>query len=252
MNRNTANLIAIPLLFLSLLLLTTPFTYQALHGLTTLLHWSLPTSTLILIALGMGGYIAFCVYDFLGDTQDFIYLFKALKNHLKDLKDTLQRYILFLKHRHIIKPHLKRIVNNYKKNPNLLKENWKYHCFEEILLNHGVLMFPDANVHKHANKEDLVYVEGYTLFNDPEASMLILTHAWMATANQKRAIDVLNRSPGVCYFGIPFSRTWINQILRQRKQRGEAEALVLDVRTPEGLDILKYGLPQDALAASNR
>ncbi|WP_013321728.1 hypothetical protein [Gloeothece verrucosa] len=249
MNRKAFNPVIIPLLYSSVLLLILPFTYQAVYGLTILLHWSLPQFIVTVITIILGVFTAVCVYDVIGDSKDFLWLLKNFKGWLKDIWQTIKRYILFLAHRHIIKPHLKKIVNEYKNTPNLLKEGWKYHCFEEVLLEHGVFMFAQRDLLKQAKNPDLVYVEGYTLFKDPKTSVMIMTHAWMATPNQALALDVLNREPGICYFGVPFSRQWISQILRDRKQRGEKECLIFDVGTPEGLHILKYGLPTEAIAS---
>ncbi|ACK72392.1 hypothetical protein PCC7424_4018 [Gloeothece citriformis PCC 7424] len=252
MNHKALNPVIIPLLYLSLVLLILPFTYQAIYGLTSLLTLTVPQGVLTLISIFLGGLIALCVYDLLGDSQDFLVLLKLFKNWLKDCKQTAKRYILFLRHRHIIKPHLKKIVNDYKSTPNLLKEDWKYHCFEEVLLDYGVLMFPETNLVKHAAKKDLVYVEGYTIFNETNTSLKICSHAWMATSNPSKALDVINREPGICYFGVPFSRQWITKTLQDRKQRGEKECLIFDVGTPEGLHILKYGLPEEAILMNNK
>jgi hypothetical protein len=247
--RKKNKIIIVYLVLIGLLVLILPFIYQALNGLTNLLHWDIPQMLLITVSIMSGVLITPCVYDLLGDSQDLIILRQEFKDRVNRGKQALLSYCLFLKHRHLIKPHLNKIVNEYQKNANLRKKGWKYSCFEEILLEHGVLMFPETQLQKHySNNNDLVYVEGYTIFKEPDSRLYIFSHAWIATPNQKKALDVLNRNPGTCYYGIAFCPKWIDKVLKQRKQRGEEQRLLFDIRTDEGLYILKYGLPKEALA----
>ncbi len=233
----------------SLLLLTVPLSYQAVSGLTNIFNLELPQLLLLAIAFIIGIFTAISIYDLFGYGHDLILLRDSFVNGIKETIQRIRLYFLFCKHQQLIKPYLQKKVMEYKQTPNLLKENWKYHCFEEVLLEHGVIMFPEININKHLNQKDnLVYVEGYTIFRENNSFPSIFSHAWMASSNHKKALDVLNKNPGVCYFGIPFSRQWIDNLLQARKKRGDKETLVFDIRTPEGLYILKYGLPENAIA----
>ncbi|MGK7882475.1 MAG: hypothetical protein AB4060_20590 [Crocosphaera sp.] len=154
---------------------------------------------------------------------------------------------------------LQGIVEGVRKEPDPHKANWKYHCIEEIVLEHGQFMeggqaqqigVPQRCYYNclnmlltPENPEELLYCEGFALSDN--VNLYPVQHGWVYIDQQ--AIDVTWNQLSPCYFGIPFNRQWVIEKTKERLRSGENIANFLAYESPLTIQILKYGLPDEAL-----
>ncbi len=168
----------------------------------------------------------------------------------------LANKLLFITYKQLImKKFITGIVTGVRQEPDPTKTGWKYHCFEEMLLEHGAFLEPlpidaaprqgDQNVLATATRLDLVYTEGYAIPSLAELPVPVL-HAW-ATTKEGRAVEATWEKPGSCYFGILFKREWVQRLIQARIAEGQNSVKVLDYNCWDSLALLKSGIPADAL-----
>ena len=154
---------------------------------------------------------------------------------------------------------LKGIVEGVKAEVDSSKAEWKYHCFEEILLEHGQFLeggqaqqigIPQqcyynclSMLFAPENPDDLIYCEGYAL--SAKSKTYPHQHAWVYIDNQ--VIDVTWTALSPCYFGIPFNRQWIIEKTEEKQLNNDPKINFLNYESPLSINILKYGLPTEAL-----
>lgn len=139
--------------------------------------------------------------------------------------------------------------------------DWRYNGFEELVLVCGKEMQPRQLPKKikrgmpkycYANCQELlkrhpelIYCEGYAL---TEAVSFPVVHAWL-TDKHGRSIDPTWESPGLAYFGVPFSTKWLQSFLEERQKRGRGnDRSVFEGNYIERHSLLKRGLPPKAIA----
>lgn len=151
------------------------------------------------------------------------------------------------------------IVDGIHEEPDPLKKGWKYHCFEEALLKNGYLMKPmpidsdseegfGAPRHCYYNSQqvafetELTYCEGYAIAS---ADMPVpVCHAWVIHNNL--AVELTWNKPGICYFGIPFNREWVKQLIEKRGSQEDIKVMTYDYLN--SIELLKNGFPEVARA----
>lgn len=133
----------------------------------------------------------------------------------------------------------------------------KYCCFEELVLDSGVVMvaatkppklkqgLPKScyyNAQKIAfGRKGLTYVEGFALSADIP---MAIAHGWLMN-DKGEAIDPTWEPPGVAYLGIPFSTAWVKAFLKARNR--ENELSILEGNYLEDFSLLKDGIPPEAI-----
>ena len=154
---------------------------------------------------------------------------------------------------------LEGIVTGIHEDPDPRKQDWKYHCFEEMLLKHGQFMEPMpidsdsdqgfaapnhcySNSQQVAFKSDLIYCEGYAISSKTDMP-IPLNHAWVR--EQSLAVELTWSQPGICYFGIAFNGEWLQKFIGERS---EDNRMVLSYDCLNSIKVLKYGLPESAIA----
>lgn len=154
---------------------------------------------------------------------------------------------------------LQDIVEGVRKEPDPHKADWKYHCIEEILLEHGQFMeggqAEQVGIPKQCyynclnmlftpqNPEELLYCEGFALSD--QANLYPVQHGWVYLDEQ--VIDVTLNYLSPCYFGIPFNRQWVMEKLLERDANKDTIVNFLNYESPLTIEFLKYGLPDEAL-----
>jgi hypothetical protein len=152
---------------------------------------------------------------------------------------------------------LEGIVKGLYEEPDPRKKDWKYHCFEEILLKYGKFMKPmpidsDSDqgfaVARHcyynsqqvAFNSQLIYCEGYAISS--KEMPVPVAHAWVK--DQNLAVELTWNQPGFCYFGIPFNPEWLQNFV---KERSEDNLMVMTYDCLNSINLLRYGLSESAL-----
>ncbi len=154
---------------------------------------------------------------------------------------------------------LQGIVSAVREEADPYKKDWKYHCVEEIILEHGQFMeggqaeqigIPQQcyenginMLFSPENPEDLIYCQGYAL--SYESNLYPAQHAWVYIDEQ--VIDVTWNYLSPCYFGIPFNRQWVMEKTEEKLRSGDYIASFLAYESPLTIQFLKYGLPDEAL-----
>ncbi len=155
---------------------------------------------------------------------------------------------------------LKGIVEGVRAEPDPNKADWKYHCIEEIILEHGQFMeggqaqqigLPQHCYHNclsmlfaPENPDDLIYCEGFALSD--LVNVYPVQHAWVYI--DKQVIDVTWNQLSPCYFGIPFNRQWVMEKRLFRQEANDPKINFLNYESPFSIQLLKYGLPDEAIA----
>lgn len=135
-------------------------------------------------------------------------------------------------------------------------QNWKYSCFEELILDRGIEMkyafLPediDRGIPKNCyynclellrEHRDLFYCEGYALTEDLP---LPLAHAWLVNKDRE-VIDPTWNDESTVYLGIPFNTQWFIDLLVSRNR--EDCLSVFESNYMEDYSLLKEGLPEEA------
>ncbi len=163
----------------------------------------------------------------------------------------LANKLLFITYKQLImKKFITGIVTGVRQEPDPTKTGWKYHCFEEMLLEHGAFLEPlpidavphqgDQNVLATATRLDIVYTERYAIPSLAELPVPVL-HAW-ATTKEGRAVEATWEKPGSCYFGILFKREWVQRLIQARIAEGQNSVKVLDYNCWDMSELSRYGL----------
>ncbi len=155
---------------------------------------------------------------------------------------------------------LKEFLESISLMRSLRKEpDWKFSCYEEMYLEYGIFMEP-REVPKELKSEpshcyyncqqiickrkyrNLVYVEGYA---SAQNVSIPINHAWLLDSD-RYAIDPTWKQPGLLYFGIPLSNSWVKSFLKARCR--EDDLSIFTGNYLEDFSLLKEGLPFNAIA----
>lgn len=155
-------------------------------------------------------------------------------------------------------------LKDYLNNISLMRSqrresDWKFSCYEEMYLQHGVFMearvvpeelkgFPSHCYHncqqiiRKKKYKGLTYVEGYAIAHDVPFPV---NHAWLMDEDEF-VIDPTWERPGLVYFGVPLNNSWVKSFLKSRRR--DYDLSIFTGNYLEGFSLLKEGLPPKAIA----
>ena len=154
----------------------------------------------------------------------------------------------------MIKNYLEALNSLYTANS---KVDYKYKCYEELILQEGFLTIPDPlhntiiKLNKQycyyncyasveASPKQFTYCEGYAI---PENVGIPISHAWLLN-EEGLIVEPTLKSLAIEYYGIPFESAWLIKHIENRKGKDYS---LIEGNYLENFCFLKEGFPSEAI-----